>query len=44
MGIVGAISHSDEIALAAVARKENAAGLGLDIEMMEKSTARRDCL
>ncbi|MBP2654691.1 MAG: 4-phosphopantetheinyl transferase [Firmicutes bacterium] len=38
-GIVGAISHSGEIALAAVARKENAAGIGLDVEMVDETVS-----
>jgi 4'-phosphopantetheinyl transferase EntD len=36
-GVVGAISHSGEIALAAVANKEKTAGIGIDIEMLDKT-------
>lgn len=36
-GIVGAISHCDKIALAAVASKEKTAGIGIDIERMDPS-------
>jgi 4'-phosphopantetheinyl transferase EntD len=36
-GVVGAISHSGEVALAAVARKEKAAGIGLDIERIDET-------
>lgn len=35
-GIVGAISHCDGIALAAVASKEKAAGIGIDIELVNQ--------
>jgi len=34
-GVVGAISHCDGIALAAVAPKEKAAGIGIDIEIID---------
>jgi len=37
--VVGAISHSGELALAAVAYKEEAAGIGIDIEMIDKTIA-----
>jgi len=36
-GVAGAISHSSEIALAAVARKEKSAGVGLDIELLDET-------
>jgi enterobactin synthetase component D len=36
-GVVGAISHCGEIALAAVALKEIAAGVGIDIEIMDET-------
>lgn len=36
-GVVGSISHSGELAIAAVARKEEAAGIGMDIEMLDET-------
>lgn len=36
-GVVGAISHSGELAIAAVARKEDTAGIGLDIERIDET-------
>ncbi len=35
--VVGAISHSGELALAAVAHKEETTGIGIDIEMIDKT-------
>jgi enterobactin synthetase component D len=39
-GVVGAISHSGRIALAAVANEEKAAGIGIDIEMLDETISR----
>jgi len=36
-GVVGSISHSGTIALAAVANKETTAGIGIDIEMLDET-------
>ncbi|EGO65802.1 4'-phosphopantetheinyl transferase [Acetonema longum DSM 6540] len=39
-GVAGAISHSDGLALAAVAPKERAAGIGIDIEIIDANVSR----
>ncbi|VBB05114.1 enterobactin synthetase component d signature [Lucifera butyrica] len=36
-GVAGAITHSGEFALAAVTRQENAAGIGIDIELIDET-------
>lgn len=36
-GVVGAISHSGELALAAVAHKREVVGIGMDIEMIDET-------